>query len=595
MTNAWTGGSQSYDTGANFDAMNRRQKVTWADGSWWDYGYDGRGEVTSGSRKWSGGGTVAGQQYGYTFDNIGNRLTATVNGRTSTYTPNSLNQYTQRTVPGAYDILGTAAASATITVGGVSLGANDRNGTYFYKEVSVANTSSPVSQTSSVVATLSGSSSTRNITKYVPKTPESFGYDLDGNLQSDGSWVYTWDGENRLIGMDNSSIAGIPTAAKRKLAFTYDTQGRRIRAQVWYPNPNNSGTLLLHHTIRYLYDGWNLVAEIGDTGRRIRTYAWGQDVSGSLSRAGGIGGLLFETQSYSGKVSGMGYDLNGNVTALVDMANGAAVAQYEYGPFGEAIRQSGDYAELNPIRFSSKYQDNETGLLYYGYRFYNPGIGRWLSRDPSGERDLPNLYGYIKNSPIMNLDPLGLQHYDYNPGRLKPRKPAGTVRNISGVPAYTMHLYLFQEFWQRAQYPYMLTVSSEDTYVFGGSFLDQVKDQDSVLDHYDEMKNRVANDARDMLDEGRATDPETSFEDGDSDTITANDINVVLALGEFTLIWDAQCDIHCGETVKYNCKIKWSVRDLYDFPWWNVPYSLIGGVPFHDAGDWTDEENGTVK
>jgi RHS repeat-associated protein len=39
-------------------------------------------------------------------------------------------------------------------------------------------------------------------------------------------------------------------------------------------------------------------------------------------------------------------------------------------------------ARANPFRFSTKYQDDETDLLYYGYRYYNAGTGRWLSRDP---------------------------------------------------------------------------------------------------------------------------------------------------------------------------------------------------------------------
>src|ERR1700734_3770224 len=52
------------------------------------------------------------------------------------------------------------------------------------------------------------------------------------------------------------------------------------------------------------------------------------------------------------------------------------------GPFGELIRQSGPMAKLNPFRFSTKYDDDETDFLYYGYRYYNPSTGRWLSRDP---------------------------------------------------------------------------------------------------------------------------------------------------------------------------------------------------------------------
>src|SRR6266403_1857079 len=55
------------------------------------------------------------------------------------------------------------------------------------------------------------------------------------------------------------------------------------------------------------------------------------------------------------------------------------------GPFGELLRATGPMAKVSPFRFSTKYQDDETDLLYYGYRYYNASTGRWISRDPVGE------------------------------------------------------------------------------------------------------------------------------------------------------------------------------------------------------------------
>ena len=66
-------------------------------------------------------------------------------------------------------------------------------------------------------------------------------------------------------------------------------------------------------------------------------------------------------------------------------------------PIGNLVRQTGPYAASNPYRFSTKYHDDETGLVYYGYRYYSPNLGRWLSRDPIGERGgtvSPNRGGY---------------------------------------------------------------------------------------------------------------------------------------------------------------------------------------------------------
>jgi RHS repeat-associated protein len=101
------------------------------------------------------------------------------------------------------------------------------------------------------------------------------------------------------------------------------------------------------------------------------------------------------------------YDGNGNVAALVDGSTGATTARYEYGPFGEPVRVTGTMGETNPIRFSSKYTDKESGFLYYGYRFYDPAIGRWINRDPMGERGGQNLHAFVANNPLSLIDSLG--------------------------------------------------------------------------------------------------------------------------------------------------------------------------------------------
>jgi RHS repeat-associated protein len=101
------------------------------------------------------------------------------------------------------------------------------------------------------------------------------------------------------------------------------------------------------------------------------------------------------------------YDGNGNVAALVNVADGTLAANYEYGPFGEVIRATGPMAKANTIRFSTKYQDDESDLLYYGYRYYKASTGAWLSRDPITERGGKNLYALVDNSPIASFDKNG--------------------------------------------------------------------------------------------------------------------------------------------------------------------------------------------
>ena len=65
------------------------------------------------------------------------------------------------------------------------------------------------------------------------------------------------------------------------------------------------------------------------------------------------------------------------------------------GPFGEVIRATGPMAKANPFRFSTKYQDDETDLLCYGFRYYNASTGRWIGRDPAEEDGEMNLYALV--------------------------------------------------------------------------------------------------------------------------------------------------------------------------------------------------------
>jgi RHS repeat-associated protein len=90
-----------------------------------------------------------------------------------------------------------------------------------------------------------------------------------------------------------------------------------------------------------------------------------------------------------------------------DDPNGAIVARYEYDPYGNVTAKSGSYADANPFRFSTKYFDAETGLSYFGGRYYNAGLGRWLNRDPLDELGGVNLYAYVGNDPLDRVDPLG--------------------------------------------------------------------------------------------------------------------------------------------------------------------------------------------
>ena len=114
--------------------------------------------------------------------------------------------------------------------------------------------------------------------------------------------------------------------------------------------------------------GWNPIAQLNTTNNNVvQSYLWGLDLSGSLQGAGGVGGLL-EVNDPANGIHFVAYDGNGNVAGLAKATDGSSSAVYEYGPFGELLRATGPMAKANPFRFSTKYQDDETDLLYYGYR-----------------------------------------------------------------------------------------------------------------------------------------------------------------------------------------------------------------------------------
>src|SRR5690606_30000370 len=75
---------------------------------------------------------------------------------------------------------------------------------------------------------------------------------------------------------------------------------------------------------------------------------------------------------------------------------------------GELLRSEGAYADDNPFRFSTKFQDNETGLINYGFRYYDPRNGRFINKDPIEEAGGLNLYGFAGNDGVNGFDVHGL-------------------------------------------------------------------------------------------------------------------------------------------------------------------------------------------
>ncbi|MGB7128510.1 MAG: RHS repeat-associated core domain-containing protein [Candidatus Rhabdochlamydia sp.] len=108
------------------------------------------------------------------------------------------------------------------------------------------------------------------------------------------------------------------------------------------------------------------------------------------------------------------YDLQGNVACLLDHKSRKVVESYRYSAYGEEEITNGigdiisDSLTGNPWRYRGKRIDKEIGLIYFGYRYYDPEIGRWISPDPLGTIDGLNLYAYAHNNPMTYVDYFGL-------------------------------------------------------------------------------------------------------------------------------------------------------------------------------------------
>jgi RHS repeat-associated protein len=194
-------------------------------------------------------------------------------------------------------------------------------------------------------------------------------------------------------------------------------------------------------TNRYLYQDWLVLAVTDVAGDVLETYTHGADLSGHVGgAAGGIGGILASTQT--GGAAYYHYNFNGNVVN-VSSSNQTQLAKYTYGPFGEVLLKEGEFDSR--YQFSTKEYDSQTGLNYYGYRFYSPELGRWLNRDPIGEAGGLSLFAYVGNAPTIDVDFLGLAglidildppdppHPGPNPPGWNPGNP-GNIPSPPGTP-----------------------------------------------------------------------------------------------------------------------------------------------------------------
>ena len=143
-----------------------------------------------------------------------------------------------------------------------------------------------------------------------------------------------------------------------------------------------------------------LVQELNGTGAVLASYTYdGLDRPVTMWRGG-------QTYTYL-------LDRLGSVRGLADAA-GNLVASYRYDPWGNLLASTGTIA--NPLRFTSREYDEESGLYFYRARYYDPVVGRFISRDPLAVSEQSGTYTYVDNAPSAWTDPFGLYKYSKTAG-----------------------------------------------------------------------------------------------------------------------------------------------------------------------------------
>jgi len=214
-------------------------------------------------------------------------------------------------------------------------------------------------------------------------------YDLNGNqiLRKNGAETIrlTYDPLNRLI--ETSS-------EKQKIKFTYDPLGRRLDKTVHALTAHGWKESDQEY---YLYDDQN---EIGaftapQHPKNLRVLGLAAHKDNPVTVGIEVDGQIFAPL----------LDVQGNIRRLVDLDTRTIAASYNFTAFGEALK--GSPRDDVPWQFASKRFDPELGFIYFGKRYYDPRLGRWLTTDPVGFVDSLNLYQYVLNNPFRYCDPRG--------------------------------------------------------------------------------------------------------------------------------------------------------------------------------------------
>ncbi|MEK6287338.1 MAG: RHS repeat-associated core domain-containing protein, partial [Acidobacteriota bacterium] len=237
----------------------------------------------------------------------------------------------------------------------------------------------------------SGGAPTNRITSVTSGSTVNYTFDAAGNVTNDGAHTYTYDGENRVVSVDNGATA----------TYKYDHQNRRVSKAI-------PGTSLTH----YVWQGSQVIAE-HDATTPLPPW-WEPPYQVKSARVDYVyagGSMVYSRQrtSSTGAWSERYYLSDRLSTRLVLDVLGNVLGRQAHLPFGEDFAESGTQEKHH---FTSYERDSESGTDYAVNRQYAQGVARFASADAyAGSTASPqslNRNTYSRNDPINMLDPLGL-------------------------------------------------------------------------------------------------------------------------------------------------------------------------------------------
>jgi RHS repeat-associated protein len=332
----------------------------------WTYEYDSAGQLTFARNTTTGGTPSEIKRYAYAYDRGGNRTTEQIDDGILTTTHDDMNRMVEQTPGGLMRIAGSINEPGLVNVDHRAA-TMDADNAFFVAFPLVGGLN-----TFTVRATdASGNTATQTYEYTVAGGNRTFTHDANGNLTSDGARTFEWDAANRLVAVEQGT---------QRIEYTYNGAGQRTQVV-----KKTSG--VTDWTRRLVWADTEPVEE--------RDAAGTATVKRYLTQ-----GVQEGTDAY--------FYTRDHLGSLVNLTDASLTlrARYAYDPYGRGTRTTG--TRDADFGFTGHMIDRDAGLTLAYFRGYDPSLGRWLSPDPSGHTDGPNLYAYVHGNPIMFYDPLGL-------------------------------------------------------------------------------------------------------------------------------------------------------------------------------------------